>query len=104
MLQHKGTVDPRYFEMGVKKIQPTATFGNPYGMNSESPDMFLKSHSQEPILPSREFPYTVEYIYRYITTVTQLADQAIGRHCCHSEKTYTANACLERLSSMSCSP
>jgi len=41
--------------MGVKKVQPAATFGHPYGMNSTSPDYFLKSHAQEPLLPEREF-------------------------------------------------
>ena len=64
MLQYKGKVDPKQFEMGVKKVQSTATFGNPYGMNSESPDAFLKSHSHEPILPSREF-----HTQQQVTTV-----------------------------------
>ena len=40
--------------MGVKKVQPAATFGHPYGMNSTSPDQFLKSHAQEPLLPERK--------------------------------------------------
>lgn len=53
-VQHKGKVDPRQYELGVKKIQPAATFGHPYGMNSTSPDQFLKSHAQEPLLPERK--------------------------------------------------
>jgi hypothetical protein len=52
--QHKGKVDPKQYEMGVKKMQPAATFGHPYGMNSTSPDQFLKSHAQEPHLPERK--------------------------------------------------
>ena len=40
--------------MGVKKVQPAATFGHPYGMNSTSPEQFLKSHAQEPLMPERK--------------------------------------------------
>lgn len=42
--------------MGVKTVQPAATFGHPYGMNSTSPNQFLKSHAQEPLLPERKLP------------------------------------------------
>ena len=53
-MQHKGKVDPKQYEMGVKRVQPAATFGHPYGMNSTSPEQFLKSHAQEPLLPERK--------------------------------------------------
>ncbi|DBA96235.1 hypothetical protein WJX82_001012 [Trebouxia sp. C0006] len=56
--KHKGKVDPKQYEMGVKKVQPAATFGHPYGMNSTSPDQFLKSHAQEPLLPEPHRPST----------------------------------------------
>ena len=61
-LQHKGRVDPRQYETGVKKVQPAATFGHPYGMNSTSPEQFLKSHAQEPLLPEPKLLLNSTYI------------------------------------------
>ena len=47
-------MDPKGYEMGVRKVQASATFGHPYGMNSAAPEQFLKSHSLEPLLPERK--------------------------------------------------
>ena len=53
-MQYPGTVDPKQFEMGVKDVKPGATFGKPLGGYDSSPETFIKSHSKEPVLPSRE--------------------------------------------------
>ena len=54
VLQHKGNIDPKQYEMGVKKVFSSATFGKPLGLNHSSPDCFLKGHAREPVLPARK--------------------------------------------------
>lgn len=52
--QYPGRINPHDFELGIRKVQPGATFGHPDGTNAESPSQFLKSHAKTPALPALE--------------------------------------------------
>jgi len=53
---HPGKINAKVFEFGARKVQPGATFGRPDGTYAETPDVFLKSHAKEPVLPEPTVP------------------------------------------------